>query len=114
MARRPKPENETPEETSQRQLFDKIANNASRSEKTSWHRKMDKMVKLLAELQPIEDQIIELQSQKMPIFDQVQQLREVMVTECIHPHSNLVKTDDDGVVLCKFCNRKISIIPDPQ
>jgi len=107
MARRTKPENETPDQENTRRRFEAIANNADRSAKTSWNRKMDNMVALLAKLRPIEDQIIELQNQKMPIFDEVQQLREVMVNECVHPYQHLVE-HEDGSVLCKFCNRKIN------
>jgi len=108
MARRPKPENETPEQELERRTFEAVANHSDRSEKTSWNRKMDNMVSLLAKLRPIEEKIIDLQGEKMPIFDEVQQLREVMVTECIHPYQHLVLLDD-GVVECKFCNRKITV-----
>ena len=105
MSRRKKPENETEADAKQRKLFESIANFSDRSEKTSWNRKLENMVKLLAKLRPIEDQIIELQSQKMPIFDDVQVLRETMVKECIHPYQYLVQVDDH--VLCKFGNKKI-------
>ena len=108
MARNPKPEDETPEEAATRHLFESVANASDRSEKTSWNRKMGNMVSLLAKLTPIEEQIMDLQTKKMPIFDEVQQLRELMVAECIHPFQYLVKTTDD-VVTCKFCNRKVKI-----
>ena len=107
MARRPKPENETPEQEQERRTFEAVANHSDRSEKTSWNRKMDNMVSLLAKLRPIEEKIIDLQAEKMPIFDEVQQLRELMVTECIHPYQHLVLVEP-GVVECKFCNRKIN------
>lgn len=107
MGRRAKPEDETPEQARTRRILESVSNNADRSEKTSWTRKMDNMIKLLSKLRPIEDQIIELSAQKMPIFDDVQQLRETMVTECIHPYQHLVLLDND-VVLCKFCNRKVT------
>ena len=80
MARRKIPEGETPEEAIERQTKEAIANNANRSEKTSWNRKMDNMVSLMAKLMPIEEQIIELQAQKNPIFDDIQKLRNTMVT----------------------------------
>ena len=67
---------------------------------------MDNMVKLLAQLQPIEDQLLLLQSQKTPIFDNIQILRQQMVNECIHPYEYLIiKT---GYVECKFCNHKLA------
>ncbi len=107
MARRKKPEDETTVEERERRIKEAIANASTRSEKTSWNRKMDNMVKLLAKLRPIEEQVLELQSLKMPIFDEVQILREVMVKECVHPYQHLVLKDDH--VLCKFCNKRIRI-----
>ena len=47
MARRKKPEGLTPEEQIIHSVKEAIANNANRSEKTSWNRKMDNMVKLI-------------------------------------------------------------------
>lgn len=107
MARSKKPENETFEESKIRQLLETVANNADRSEKTSWNRKMDNMVKLIAKLKPIEEQILKLTEQKFPIIDEIQALRQVMVKECIHPFDHLTYHNDH--VVCKFCDRKISI-----
>lgn len=123
MARRKKPEEETTVETNERRIREEISNAANRSEKTSWNRKMDNMVKLLAALRPIEDQIIELQAKKIPLFDEIQVLRTQMVHECIHPfeylvvngassHDNfLIKPPSTGndYVVCKFCDKKLSI-----
>jgi hypothetical protein len=107
MARRKKPVDETADQATQRQLRETIANHASRSEKMSWDRKMDAMVKLLAKLRPIEDQILELMAQKLPIMDEIATLRQDMVRECIHPFDHLVTKEDH--VLCKFCNKRIGI-----
>ena len=107
MARRKAPENETPKEKTERQIKEKIANGPSRSEKVSWNRKMDNMVKRFAELAPIEDEILALMAKKQPIFDEIQEIRQVMVNECIHPFEYLVMKDTH--VLCKFCNRKIAL-----
>lgn len=107
MARQRKPENETPEQARVRQMLESIANNSDRSEKTSWNRKMDNMVKLISKLSPIEDQIAELEAQKWPILDEVQELRNLMVKECIHPYDHLVYHDNH--VRCKFCNKNISV-----
>lgn len=106
MARKKIPENETPEERIEREIKETIANHASRSEKTSWNRKMDNMVSLMATIRPIEEKIIELQAEKFPIFDEIQSLRNIMVNECIHPGEYLVVEDDH--VVCKFCNKKIN------
>ena len=107
MARRKKPENESDQQIRQRKIFEAISNFSDRSEKTSWNRKMDNMVKLIARMRPIEDQILALQHRKMPIFDDVQELRELMVAECVHPYQHLVLNEDH--VLCKFCNRNIGL-----
>ena len=108
MARRKKPLNETEQEAEIRRQLEAVSNNSSRSEKTSWNRKMNNMVKLLALLRPIEDKILELMAQKEPIFDEIQVLREVMVRECVHPYEHLIHKDDH--IVCKFCNKKIGLV----
>jgi hypothetical protein len=107
MARMRKPENESFEQARVRQILETISNNPSRSEKMAWNRKMDNMVKLFTEIQPIEQQILELISKKGPIMDKIDLLRQDMTSECVHPFEYLVFKDDH--CLCKFCNRKICI-----
>lgn len=107
MARRKKPEEETIIDTTARRVKEGIANAANRSEKTSWNRKMDNMVKLLAALRPIEDQIIDLQAKKIPLFDEIQALRVQMVNECVHPFEYLLVKET--CVECKFCSKQLSI-----
>lgn len=123
MARRKKVEQETTEQSLSRRIKEEISNVANRSEKTSWNRKMDNMVKLLAALSPIEQQIIELQAKKIPLFDEIQAMRATMVSECIHPFEYLTihnehtfgtlavesKPYDPSYVRCKFCDRKFSL-----
>ena len=107
MARRKKVEDETVDQSSDRRVKEDISNNANRSEKTSWHRKMDNMVRLLAKLHPIEEQIIALEGKKLPIFDEIQELRALMIQECIHPFEYIVV--EPGYAKCKFCERKLSL-----
>lgn len=107
MARKKKPVGETTEEAKIRQFLEKVANTATRSEKTSWNRKMNNMVSLLAELRPIEEQILELTASKHEIFDRIQVLRNVMVQECIHPFEQLVHKGTHAE--CKLCNKRVSI-----
>ena len=107
MARQRKPDNETPEQTQIRQILESVANKSNRSEKTSWNRKMDNMITLISKLRPLEDQILEIEQQKLPILDQVQELRQIMVKECIHPFDHLVYFNNH--ILCKFCNRNLSV-----
>lgn len=90
-----------------RKQLEAIANKATRSEKTSWNRKMDNMVKLIAKLRPIEEQILELMAEKMPIMDEVNVLRQQMVKECIHPIDDLVYKETHAQ--CKFCGKSIGL-----
>lgn len=108
MARRKKPENETPEMANKRNLFETISNHANRSEKTAWKRKLVNMNKLLESLRPIERKILNIiKSEKQPLLDQIHELRQKMVKDCIHPYEHLIQKD--VYVECKFCNRKIRV-----
>ena len=108
MARKKKPENETVEQMKERKVFETISNAANRCEKTSWNRKLDNMVKILARLRPIEQRILDIiEKEKLPIQDEIQKLRETMVHDCVHPYEYLVM--EDNHVRCKFCERKLSI-----
>lgn len=108
MSRRKKPENETQEEAKIRRLFEAIADNATRGEKVSWDRKMDNMVSILAKLRPLEEQIIELMAQKQPILDEISELRREMVRDCVHPYTHLA-VQQNGSINCKFCNRSFTV-----
>ena len=107
MARQRKPENESIDQARTRQLLESIANNADRSEKTSWNRKMDNMIKLIAKLRTLEEKVLALEEKKLPIIDDIQELRLTMVKECVHPFDHL--TYFENHVRCKFCNRRISV-----
>lgn len=110
MARMKKPENETEREAEVRQILEKMANVANRSEKTSWNRKMDNLVKLMVLMEPIEQRILDIiETEKTPLMDQISELRAVMVKECVHPFEYLIIDDDSDVVTCKFCNKKINV-----
>lgn len=107
MARRKKPDNETPEQARVRSMLEIVSNQAPRSDKTSWNRKMTNMQKLLDQIQPIEQRILELHMKKQPIADEIEELRRIMVTECVHPFDLLVFKEDH--IECKFCHNKISL-----
>jgi len=108
MARRKKPENETPDQAELRLLLESIANHANRSEKTAWKRKLKNMEGLLDELHPIEEKILTIiADEKQPMLDKIAELRSVMVKECIHPYEHLIKKD--GFVECKFCGKKMRV-----
>ena len=108
MAKRKKPDNETPEETSIRQVLETVADSATRSEKVSWDRKMDNMVSLLAKLKPIEEKILDLMSEKSPLVDEIAELRKDMVRDCVHPYTHLVHKGD-SVAECKFCGKTFNV-----
>lgn len=107
MAKRKKPDNETHEEASVRQVLETISDNATRSEKVSYDRKMDNMVSLLAKLKPVEEKILDLMAEKAVIVDEIAELRRIMVRDCVHPYQMLVY-QSDATTLCKFCNKKFT------
>lgn len=86
--------------------LNKIHEYVPKSERTSWDRKMNNMVKLLAKLRPIEEQIEQLLAEKVPVFDEIQELRSSMVSECIHPINYLHHAGDH--IVCKFCEARLS------
>jgi hypothetical protein len=106
MARRKSPEDETQDQKDTRLLISSVTDAAPRALKVSWDRKMDNMVTLMASLTPLEDKILDLMAQKTPIINEIDALRKVMVKECIHPRPSL--TSNDGIVHCKFCNRRFN------
>jgi len=109
MARRKRPDDETPEETTTRRLLETVADGASRSEKVSWQRKMDNMNALLAKLTPIEERITAALAEKVPIMDAISCLRLDMVHECVHPFDELV-LQSDGTIQCKFCMKNFKVL----
>lgn len=110
MPKQRRQENETKQETESRRKLERVANTANRSDKVSWNRKMDNMVKFIAEMRPIQEQILELEASKQPILDKIAELRNVMKNECVHPFEHLVDVDD--YVLCKFCEKKLRPVAD--
>lgn len=107
MARRKKPEGETPEQYEVRQTLETIANHATRSEKLSWERKMDNLSALLEKLTPIEAQILDLMAKKYEIFDEITSARKEMVRDCVHPYTHLLHKGTH--VQCKFCERSFAV-----
>lgn len=107
MARNKIPENETEAEAVDRIAFETISNFANRSEKTSWKRKRDNIELLIEQLRPIEQRILDITAEKLPILDQIATIRNEMVETCIHPLEDLTMYEDH--IVCKFCERKMSI-----
>ncbi len=84
-----------------------VANIKDKNEKLSWTRRKRKIEMMVEEMRPIEEQIIELQNQRQEHLDKIQELRKMMVKECIHPKDLLVHKTT--YIECKFCNAKLSI-----
>lgn len=112
MARKKIPVGETPEELTIRKARESLIAVPSRPDKATWDRRMNEMVRLLSEINPIEDQIVELIAKKQPHMDAVAVLRKEMVDTCVHPETHLVaKTDtvtSQQFLECKFCMRKFT------
>ncbi len=85
----------------------KVSNTANISDKQSWNRKYDNLQKLINQVNMIGDKILDLESEKNPIIDEISILRSRMIQECIHPHDLL--TESNGMIICKFCNKKFNI-----
>lgn len=109
MARRKKPEQETPEQAKVRRDMETVADFAPRSDKVAWQRKYNNMQTLIDEMEPINVKIRELIAEKQPILDQIAELRAIMVQECIHPYDMLEHVGDSNVT-CKFCGRVIHVV----
>ena len=95
-------------EISEKDVFTKIVNHASKNERVAWNRKRKKLTAMIeGTISPIERQILELTMQKQVHMDNVIELRDVLITECIHPRECLVTKDD--YVLCHFCEKKLQV-----
>lgn len=89
-----------------------ISNFAEKKEKTSWKRKHVKMLELIDELNEVQDEILKLMEKKNALSEEITQLKDVMVSECIHPIEELVHYDT--FVRCKFCGSKLLVINDKK
>lgn len=87
--------------------FSTIANFRDKNEKASWIRKKKNLEALVAELEPIEMQLLKLNTQKSDIMDEVNKIRRTMVVDCIHPQDYLVHYEK--YIKCRFCECNISI-----
>lgn len=86
-----------------------LDNSIHKNEKLSWKRKQKVIEKLVADLEPLEDEILKLMAKKAKMVDKITATRTQMVQECIHPTSSLVGTEDE-TLFCKFCNRELNVI----
>jgi hypothetical protein len=114
MSRVKKPEFETPEQATVRNIFEAVSNHATRSEKTAWERKRNNMEKLVKLLRPLEDKIMEIRAKMQPTYDEISELRVVMTEECIHPYDMLVYNEITETVTCKFCEKTMKPVSEEE
>lgn len=115
MSRRKQPYDESDEQYNIRKQLEAIADIATRNERVSWDRKMDNMVKLIAKIRPIEEEITDLILKKQEFFDDISKLRAEMVKDCVHPISHLAHNVDEVMgefVECKFCGKRFKSLGD--
>lgn len=107
MSKRKKPMFENQEQENIWNLLNNISNNATRSEKSSWERKLKNMESLVDSANPIEQEIMVLNGKLQPIHDEISVLRKEMVDTCVHPFEMLIYKGNH--VECKFCAMKINL-----
>lgn len=93
-------------------LREEVAGRASQSDKTAWKRRQANLEKVIADMAPIEQQLLELTAAKRPFLEDIERIRAEMVELCIHPAEMLVVTNttpSHHVVLCKFCNKSFTV-----
>ena len=95
------------EEAARRQI-EAVSKFCDKNQKLAWRRKMVKMTDLLEEIEPLNEEMLALILRKQPIMDKIEDMRQVMVKECVHPADYLVHKGEH--ILCKFCKTKISLV----
>jgi hypothetical protein len=100
-------DNETNEQRVERLSKEQISNYSTRSEKTSWNRKLVNLEKTISEkIRPIEEQIQDMQVELQPLYDEIKYMRSSMVKTCVHPYNLLVFHNNN--ICCKFCNKTLT------
>lgn len=95
----------TPEEKTKH--IQAVSSHHGKNAKLAWNRKIKKMDGLIADVRVLQEQILELTRKQQPTLDDIAVLRAEMIKECVHPKDHLVHLDT--YLVCKFCDRKISI-----
>ena len=99
--------NETSEQRDGRIAKEAVANHATRSEKTAWARKQANLAKYVSNtVNPLEEEIRDKQAELIPLYDKVNEMRQDMISSCIHPFDMLVNVGEH--CLCRFCNKKLA------
>ena len=95
--------------TQEENIHKQIASTFSVAERNKWKRRHEAIMPLIVEVQRMEKKIIDLQARCQPLYDEIAGIRAEMVDICIHDKQYIVITDD-GLIECKFCNKKLKII----
>lgn len=85
-----------------------ISSAVPKNDRMAWLRLNRELNKHLAELDEINPSWMELTSKRQHILDHVDELRDKMISECIHPEDQL--TLREGKLHCAFCNRRVRVI----
>lgn len=89
------------------QDFAVILKESDKNVRLAWIRKNKKLAEIIAELQPIQDEILRLQAETKPLLQDIEELRQIMVRDCPHLEEYLIHHGKH--IQCKFCETKIGI-----
>lgn len=78
------------------------------TDRRAWERKIRILRGLTEEANEISDKIIDLETERQELWDKITLMRDEMVVDCIHLPTMCVEVD--GLIVCKFCNKKIKIV----
>lgn len=88
--------------------FEYISKMKHKNERLAWKRKYDKLQRIISEkIEPIQERFMALQEERQIVLSEIDELRAIMVKECVHPKDMLVHKGTH--VLCKFCNVNLSL-----
>ena len=88
--------------------LNRVANFRDKNEKASWIRKKKNLEALALELDPIEHKILELTHEKMILIDSINEIRKIMIADCVHPSDYLIHYDT--YIQCRFCETKLVLV----
>ncbi len=92
-------------------IFKIIKDSVGEKNVRAWERKQQNFIKILSEIQPLEDKIIDSLATKNKIIKDIVQLREQIINHCPHPDEFVI--EKNGKKYCKFCEKQFSEYP-PQ
>lgn len=89
-------------------MLDIISNHPTKNEIATFARRRKSIEKFIdSKINPLENEIFEINAKLETCYDELKQMREEMVSICVHPRDLLIFKDDH--VLCKFCNVRLGV-----